>query len=761
MQGTRKRRTRRETAQSNDPLGVHPHTGPAPRVRSPGRSWRRHELWAVPAVAVAAIVLVSWDAEKKYHEEAVGPYSGAKRAIDTLQAFTGGIPDSADSVGGTYLWGRYLAVAVALYATLRVVMGLYSDRLRAWRVRRRSGHTIVAGLGESGVRAVRTYSARSTVVALTRDPLSREADAAVAQGAYVVWGDARTPAGLGSAGIGGARRLVCADDTEPGSYETALAALGARRAAGPRAGPLQIHVSSSTNEVARALSDLGLIPDWVSLDTFDLHELWARRLVEAGPLWRYGHDGNAPPTLLVVGSSRIGTALLLQAVRWWHFGARTGELDERARLRIHVVAPDADAACASFMTRHPATARSIELTPLTLDPLELAHLASVPIPPTGTPWAAYICADADDTYRLTVAERLGVLAGDRADGTIFVAISALGLDSRNVPWDQPLTAPGRPPIVGVGVDDRGDLDIELLGRIEALARTIHGEYECFMRDQGLVEGPALTPFDALDEAFRESNRRQAREIDAQLTAVLMQPSRLVDWDAVQELTPDAIEVVAALEHASWAEERYKDGWRFGVVRDDGAKLHPDLVEWSALAEERREIDRAFVRRRPRVLARVGEQAAPHPARRALARLVHDRYRTMAPDAAAWESLSDDDREATLAFVDSIPEKLLTVNRRIVDATDAEPGLPLDDAQIELLARAEHHRWGSLRFRQGWTPGPRRDDDAKRHPDLVSWTTLPEETREIDRELIRAIPTLLETVGLASRPIGGDAGLRDA
>ena len=738
---------------------MHPHTGPTPRVRSPRRFWKRHEFWAVPLFALLAAALVFWDAQEKAKSVAapgrLKDYSYGDRVVDTLQAFTGGIPNSNDNVGGTYIFGRYLAVAIALYATLRVVTAVYGDRVRAWRASRRSGHTVVAGLSESGVRAVRTYAPHSTVLAVTRTPLSAAADEAVARGASVVWGDPRTPGGLRGAGIEGARRLICSEDTEEGSYETALVALRLRKN-GPGALPLRIYVAGSGGDVAGALTDLGLIPHGVSVESFDLHDLWARRLVEAGPLWRYRYGNEPPPTLVLLGTGRLAQALLLEAARWWHFGAPESQLT--SDLRIRVVASDAEAVCAAFRSRYPASTRTVSLEPLALDPLQPADVDAIPVAPPATPWGAYVCVDADDAYRLMVADRYGARVGDRHDGAIVVAISALGVASEAPTAQLSLTVPDRPPIVGLGVDDRGGLDVEHLGRTEALARTIHGDYEGFMRDKGWTDAPALAPFDSLEERFRESNRRQARDFDAQLTACLLRTTRLVDWDRVKDFDPAAVEVMAALEHASWVEERLVGGWHLGPVRDDDAKQHPDIVDWSALADARREIDREFIRRRPHVLARIGEQAVPHPARAVLARLLHERYRTTTGDERGWDALPDEDRAASLAFVDAIPMKLLMIGRHIVERDGESPLHALREDEIELLAQAEHERWAAFRARRGWRLGSRRDESARAHPDLLPWSELPDDVREIDRELIRAMPASLEVVGLATRRIPTVPGL---
>ena len=42
-------------------------------------------------------------------------------------------------------------------------------------------------------------------------------------------------------------------------------------------------------------------------------------------------------------------------------------------------------------------------------------------------------------------------------------------------------------------------------------------------------------------------------------------------------------------------DRIDRGWRFGAIRDDRLRLHPDLVPYEALSENNKEKDRNSVR----------------------------------------------------------------------------------------------------------------------------------------------------------------------
>lgn len=56
---------------------------------------------------------------------------------------------------------------------------------------------------------------------------------------------------------------------------------------------------------------------------------------------------------------------------------------------------------------------------------------------------------------------------------------------------------------------------------------------------------------------------------------------------LQKLT----EKLAKNTHENWAKQRIKDGWKYGVKRDDIKKEHPCLIAYEDLTEKEKEYDR--------------------------------------------------------------------------------------------------------------------------------------------------------------------------
>ena len=171
-----------------------------------------------------------------------------------------------------------------------------------------------------------------------------------------------------------------------------------------------------------------------------------------------------------------------------------------------------------------------------------------------------------------------------------------------------------------------------------------------------------------------------------------------------ELEEDLLERLAAAAHDAYCEGKLRDGWKCGPVRDDERKIHPLLVPYHELAETYKQANRVTVRNIPRKLA-----------------------------AAGYVMLPSRSNETPLTF----------------------PGEDLEE-----LAELEHQLWMEERLANGYTLGEPTKEDPMRNPYLVPWEQVPDEIRQIDRDLIRAIPGILARAGYAivkvERPSPGNA-----
>jgi hypothetical protein len=66
-----------------------------------------------------------------------------------------------------------------------------------------------------------------------------------------------------------------------------------------------------------------------------------------------------------------------------------------------------------------------------------------------------------------------------------------------------------------------------------------------------------------------------------------------------------------------------------------------------------------------------------------------------------------------------------------------------------MARREHESWLEHHQRSGWTWGATRDRVGRKHPDLLPWDQLSDESREKTRKGVLETLALLETLGYRS------------
>lgn len=75
------------------------------------------------------------------------------------------------------------------------------------------------------------------------------------------------------------------------------------------------------------------------------------------------------------------------------------------------------------------------------------------------------------------------------------------------------------------------------------------------------------------------------------------------------------------------------------------------------------------------------------------------------------------------------------NTQYIPQPEDLSGIQLPESLTELsetIAKNVHEIWAKARMEEGWTYGPKRDDDNKKHPSLVPYEELPESEKDYDR-----------------------------
>ena len=543
------------------------------------RGWWRRFWWLALAVAGGTAFLLALLGAKG---------SALERLNTALLLLPVGFKATESDVSTPLQIARILAPIVFAYATLRIVFALFSERLQDVRAGFMKGHTIVCGLGDQGQSLVESMLGSTKVVALEVDPANLAIRRLRDAGAVVLVGDATDPEVFRRAHGSSARHVVAVCGRDAVNAQVGANILELEK--GPRASDVFIHVADP--RLYTFLLHHSFTRPGPRLEFFNLYERGARRLVEE----TYGNDGG-PDVVLVAGAGQLGLALISQLTRERYF---LREVQPEARkLQIHLVDKEARSRARLLTERFSRFRDVCELQPEEIDVDSPAFdrlldgdpkLAEVEI--------AFVCFDDDGR---TVATTLNLL--DQARGAFPVVarvthrsegIAGLIAEARSRYAE---AADFRP----LSLAQACRAEVVLDGMRGDLARQVHESYR-----QGDPGGPYDAPWEDLPEELHERNLRHADALTHQLENVGYRLGPLIDWgQPLPSLAAEEVERMAELEHERWVEERLSEGWVYSTVRDDAARAHPDLVPWSELSDERRDINRRLVRERPAMLARVG------------------------------------------------------------------------------------------------------------------------------------------------------------
>lgn len=70
--------------------------------------------------------------------------------------------------------------------------------------------------------------------------------------------------------------------------------------------------------------------------------------------------------------------------------------------------------------------------------------------------------------------------------------------------------------------------------------------------------------------------------------------------------------------------------------------------------------------------------------------------------------------------------------------------------IEAMSKNVHEVWAQTRIEQGWSYGPKRNDEKKLHPCLIPYEELPESEKEYDRNTAIETLKLIQKLGFEIR-----------
>ena len=513
----------------------------------------------------AAVALGTWGFARYIPSESV--LAHCYRAIQLF------VLEMDTSPGAALPWqlevARYTAPLTAAASIAIAAIAVSRDRVDRWRARRARGHVIVCGLGRRGLpAALALRQSGEHVVAVEVDRDNPGIDRCRRTRIPVILGDGRRADVLTRAGVSNASHLVVLTSELDVGGEIALAAIGTT--VNREHDPLWVHLEVDDPRLAalfRAACVSALHESGWRLDEFDLAAAGGQVMLDELAPWP--PDASAAH-VLVVGRSPLGDAVVRELARRWRH-----QRDRVGTLTVTVLDPDAPGSPARVPTPDGVeigTVRSLEHVSVT----ELT--------------AVFVCLE-DESSALIAALDIDRRCPDLPTLVRVERSSALAM----------LLANGRPSLHWLSVDDRILTPSFLLsGTQERIARALHDFYRGTV---ATTAGAASVPWAGLPDSLRASNRAQAAHIATKLATI---GCTVVPDDGVppDRFTAAEINVLGELEHERWVGERSAAGWTFGS-RNADARTSPDLVPWSSLSDEVRDIDRRFVEALPDVLADAG------------------------------------------------------------------------------------------------------------------------------------------------------------
>jgi voltage-gated potassium channel Kch len=504
---------------------------------------------------------------------------------------------------------RFLAPIVAGWVGLSTLSVLFRDRVQQMKIPLMHGRVVICGLGKYvGIVFLRHLrDKRIPVVVIELDPANPSIELCRSLGVPVIVGDAQRLRTLQAAGAHRARRVLAVTDDD--AVNTQIVATW-RELPGRRPRQLGCLARIADPEFCRLLriQELQRGDPEMSVDFFNIDEISARLLLEAYPF-----NTNCPqPHILVAHLDPLGDWLVYHAAQFWcdHRGGKTDPLV------VTVLDDQPDERITALRKRYPELEKEgiWDFKPYGATPEDIHKVAdhhrNSDTPPISR---AYVTAYHDQQAFETALQ----LHHESDLGQAVPVVIALSRPHGVAALLGDVKKAGTMANVEVfrAMEETCTVELVLGGSFEPMAHAIHERW----RQQRLEKDLEPTSWADLDDSRKESNRAQARDIPVKLRMIGCAIAPLRNWNAKDfKFTPAEVEKLAIEEHERWNRERIADGWTLTTGKADAdRKKTPYLLPWQQLKKKDPEIanyDVMFVMAIPHILASVGLQVIPTPAR---------------------------------------------------------------------------------------------------------------------------------------------------
>lgn len=490
---------------------------------------------------------------------------------------------------------------------------------RQWRKARR--RAVLLGFGTVNRAVAQSLRAHNYSITAIDERFEEPAQLiARNNGVLLVAGDLTDLSSLERGRLASADIVVVAAGNDVTNIEIAAAAHALEQRAN-----IYAHVASpSFADDLRESSDRGF-PLAGGIRTFSVKQESARNLLRRAHLARKAREHDQQRVhLVIVGMGDQGEAILLEALQ----SAIANDLHPP---RITVIDREADIVAKRFWARWPGlaaaglptdTAPVIRFVPLDIQSVDFSRMEECePLGIAGTPVTAYVVCCGEDATNLAAGLRLehAMALGRCPPSTIFLTVWGAGIDTE--------VYDGRDPLAFCKLFGAVEPTMEgatfFVNDEDRLAAELHKAYENKRRSGAGAATPERA-WQAMPQTMKEANRRAVRHAHVKLVDLDLQwrgmgeaVLPIIDMETARTLTavPENLDSSAILdgrlavppeyrlmaklaqtEHRRWVLDRAMDGWLpVSGVRDNTARLHPNMVPFDDLDEADQHYDTVLLR----------------------------------------------------------------------------------------------------------------------------------------------------------------------
>lgn len=573
--------------------------------------WLADYRLPLAAVLLAVSVVLGYIGFVKYFAATGEPGSLWDIAYYTLRLLNPAATPLQGSLNTELQIARFLSALALLYIATEALISIFRDQVQLIRLRSMKNHIIICGLGQKGLLLADSYrQLKERVVVIESDENNAMIGHCMDRGAVVLTGNAADSQLLRKARAHKARCVisVCGNDSTNAEVALNLRQLVSRRKGMALSCLVHIVDLQLWSVLREREMRLGKV-DILRMSFFNIYESGARALLYEHPFFAMGEGREAAgPHILVVGMGRMGESLILNAARMWRYS----DSFNAGRLNIYVVDKEAGRKKESLLLRYPHLTEICELHSLEIDVTspEFERGTFLFNENRGLDFKIiYICLGNEPTA-LAAALRLY----QRLKPIKFPMIVRMNLGSglAGLLWSIDDGQQGQRFVHVFPLLERTCTPELIWGgsTFEVLARAIHEDYvaKALKRGETTRTNRSIAPWDDLPETLKESNRNQAENISGKLQRFGYDFVMTSDWNPKPvAFSSDEVEEMSKIEHKRFVDERLRQGWKYGAVKNEEKKISPTLIPWDELSEEEKDKDRNTVIGIPQFLAEAGYQ----------------------------------------------------------------------------------------------------------------------------------------------------------